>query len=177
MHLGLMETALLSTAVHENATINILVVDDSSTCRVMTRKALLASAVACDLNCDMASDGQSAVDMVRNNLHKYSSSHPSSNSSNIYHNNADCNDVFTVKESSCQGVYDIVIIDYQMPIMAGPEAIRQIRKLGYRGMIVGLTGNVLVHDMNVMLDAGAERVLAKPVNQHELEMLIIEKMK
>eukprot|EP01035_Chromulina_nebulosa_P069441 gene69441-biopygen33320 len=55
-------------------------------------------------------------------------------------------------------------MDYQMPIMDGPTAIAAIRNLGYDSVILGLTGNALLSDRDVMLKAGADGVLVKPMN-------------
>jgi CheY-like chemotaxis protein len=62
------------------------------------------------------------------------------------------------------GLYDLILMDYQMPIMDGPAAISAIRALGYKGVILGLTGNVLAVDQDVMVRAGAEAVLTKPLD-------------
>jgi CheY-like chemotaxis protein len=51
-----------------------------------------------------------------------------------------------------------------MPNMNGPEATNQIRKLGYKGPIFGVTGNALPSDMEIFIKAGASKVLIKPVD-------------
>ena len=61
-----------------------------------------------------------------------------------------------------------------MPHMDGPTAIRNIRELGYRGQIVGLTGNVLGTEIETMRQAGANKVLSKPVQLTDIESLIME---
>ena len=62
------------------------------------------------------------------------------------------------------GLYDFILMDYQMLIMDGPAAISAIRALGYEGVILGLTGNVLAVDQDVMVKAGAQAVLTKPLD-------------
>eukprot|EP01036_Dinobryon_divergens_P061856 gene61856-biopygen30501 len=57
------------------------------------------------------------------------------------------------------GYYDVILMDYQMPNMDGPSAIRVLREEGYVGPIFGLTGNVLAADMEVMIAAGANKLL------------------
>ena len=65
-------------------------------------------------------------------------------------------------------------MDYQMPHMDGPTAIRRIRELGYQGKIVGLTGNILGSEIETMQSSGANRVLSKPVKHAQLESLMLE---
>ena len=147
--------------------INVLVVDDSKSCRTMTRKAIMASGkVDTDVCCDMAADGSLAVDLVRHNMEVYdalslSSTILQSTSPSMLHSNM-----------TCLGAYDVILMDYQMPVMDGPTAIKAIRTLGFKGKIVGLTGNALQSEQNVMLDAGAELVLTKPVNAGDLESVL-----
>jgi len=61
-----------------------------------------------------------------------------------------------------RGQYDVILMDYQMPNMDGPTAIRAIRSLGYKGVIFGVTGNVMALDQQEMIAAGADDVLPKP---------------
>ena len=68
--------------------------------------------------------------------------------------------------------FDAVIMDFIMPIMAGPEAIRKIKKLGFNGRIVGLTGNVFKEDVETFTEAGAEKVLFKPIGFDQLREII-----
>ena len=65
--------------------------------------------------------------------------------------------------SSEKEYYDFIMIDYQMPKMDGPTAIAAIRAMGYRGAILGLTGNVVAVDQEAMVQAGADSVLTKPL--------------
>ena len=60
------------------------------------------------------------------------------------------------------GNYDAILMDYQMPNMDGPTAIRAIRSLGYKGVVIGVTGNVMALDQQEMMAAGANDVLPKP---------------
>ena len=46
---------------------------------------------------------------------------------------------------------------------AGPTATKAIREMGYKGAIIGVTGNVLSSDMSNFLAHGADKVLSKPV--------------
>ena len=59
-------------------------------------------------------------------------------------------------------LFDVILMDYQMPVMDGPTAIKALREKGYKGVVIGVTGNVLPCDKITMLEAGANNVLEKP---------------
>ena len=60
--------------------------------------------------------------------------------------------------------FDIILMDFQMPVMDGPTATREIRISGFQGIIIGVTGNVLPEDLQLFLDSGANYVFTKPLN-------------
>ncbi|KAL0574212.1 hypothetical protein V5O48_007732 [Marasmius crinis-equi] len=61
--------------------------------------------------------------------------------------------------------YDLVTLDNYMPVMTGEEAVRALRAAGRDDIfVVGITGNALSDDQQHYLDAGADRVLPKPIN-------------
>jgi CheY-like chemotaxis protein len=70
--------------------------------------------------------------------------------------------------------YDVILMDYQMPVMDGPTASRKIREMGCDAFLVGVTGNVMPEDINFFKAAGANSVLAKPVKLPDLEALWVE---
>jgi CheY-like chemotaxis protein len=43
--------------------------------------------------------------------------------------------------------YDTILMDYEMPVMDGPTASKEIRALGCDSFIVGVTGNALPEDI------------------------------
>lgn len=51
-----------------------------------------------------------------------------------------------------------------MPRLNGPDATQKLRELGFKELIIGVTGNVLSEDVNFFLSKGANRVLPKPVS-------------
>ena len=59
---------------------------------------------------------------------------------------------------------DTILMDYEMPLMRGPDATEHIRGMGFRGTILGVTGNVLSEDVAHFKSKGADEVLAKPVS-------------
>ncbi|MCP4550000.1 MAG: response regulator [bacterium] len=76
-------------------------------------------------------------------------------------------------ESLAKAEFDIVLMDIQMPIMGGEEAIGLIRE-GSHGVrnkeipIVALTANALAGDREIYLKAGANDYLTKPLKADEL---------
>jgi CheY-like chemotaxis protein len=68
--------------------------------------------------------------------------------------------------------FDVVLIDYEMPHLNGPEAVKRMRDLGYSGYIIGLTGHVGSSDIDVFMESGANHVLSKPFNAPEFDKLM-----
>ena len=124
----------------------VLVVDDSDMNRKMVCKVLLGTK---EFLCDQAADGSVAVEIMRRQMQIQLS---------------DASFEAQGDTGAAAVPYDIILMDYQMPEMDGTTAIEEIRRLGYRGIILGLTGNALVHDREVMLKSGADGVLVKPLN-------------
>ena len=68
--------------------------------------------------------------------------------------------------------YDIILMDYMMPIMDGPTAAKEIIALGFTGTIIGVTGNALPQDVNVFLTHGASQVIIKPFDVQIFDDLV-----
>ena len=72
--------------------------------------------------------------------------------------------------------FDIVFMDYQMPVMDGLTATREIRKidarLGRHTLIIALTANVMESQREECLQAGMDQYLAKPISLSELEFIL-----
>eukprot|EP00607_Mallomonas_marina_P008441 CAMPEP_0182424572 /NCGR_PEP_ID=MMETSP1167-20130531/10775_1 /TAXON_ID=2988 /ORGANISM="Mallomonas Sp, Strain CCMP3275" /LENGTH=557 /DNA_ID=CAMNT_0024604463 /DNA_START=625 /DNA_END=2298 /DNA_ORIENTATION=- len=66
-----------------------------------------------------------------------------------------------------------VLMDYQMPQMDGPTAAKLMRSNGYKGVIIGVTGNALPADIQRFLSDGANSVLTKPVGIELLDNEIL----
>lgn len=65
-------------------------------------------------------------------------------------------------------MYDVIMLDYHMPVMDGPTACEKIRGLGFTGLIIGITGNAAPADTEHFLNCGANKVFVKPVNVEAL---------
>ena len=70
-------------------------------------------------------------------------------------------------------IYDAVFLDSVMPIMDGPEAAKEMRRLGFSGPIFGLTGNAMESQIEHFLLCGVDRVFTKPINVDEVSNAIV----
>jgi CheY-like chemotaxis protein len=109
------------------------------------RKLLKRLAVNYGHSADVAKDGREAVEQVVN-----------------------------VMQNGTMDMYDTILMDYEMPVLRGPEAVKEIRELGCDSFIVGITGNVLAEDVSYFIACGADFVLPKPVDFRKLEELWVE---
>jgi DNA-binding response OmpR family regulator len=57
---------------------------------------------------------------------------------------------------------DLILFDVSLPDMDGREAVKLLRKSGFRNPILMLTGNVSDADQILGLDAGANDYILKP---------------
>ena len=72
-------------------------------------------------------------------------------------------------ETAADRAVDFVLMDYVMIRMNGPEAVQRMRAdLGYRGVVIGITGNALPEDLDNFRDHGANMVLTKPLTNAKL---------
>jgi CheY-like chemotaxis protein len=72
-----------------------------------------------------------------------------------------------------QKVFDLILMDIQMPDMDGLEATKKIRATNpIRPYIIAMTANALLEDRKQCLAAGMDDYISKPVNLEKLmEML------
>ena len=70
--------------------------------------------------------------------------------------------------------YDIIFMDYEMPTMCGPDAVKEIREYGCDVYIIGLTGNIMADDVGYFRNCGANAVFPKPFKVKEFESLVNE---
>jgi len=72
--------------------------------------------------------------------------------------------------------FDIVLMDMQMPVMDGPTASREIRKLPKLANlpIIAVTANAMEQDRKECLAAGMNDYLAKPIDPDELTSMLLK---
>jgi len=59
-----------------------------------------------------------------------------------------------------------------MPRMDGPRATKAIRELGFVGLILGVTGNVLQEDVETFKQHGADDVFFKPLELTKFDIML-----
>ncbi len=68
--------------------------------------------------------------------------------------------------------FDIIFMDSIMCNICGPEASQALRALGYRHLIIGVTGNAMDFDITSFEDAGADMVITKPVHINQMNKVL-----
>jgi signal transduction histidine kinase/ActR/RegA family two-component response regulator len=69
--------------------------------------------------------------------------------------------------------FDLILMDLQMPIMDGYEAIRKLRSRGFKKPVLALTAHALPEEREKCLNAGFNDHLAKPANSKDLVAKIL----
>jgi len=76
-------------------------------------------------------------------------------------------------DQSGQQVYDLLLMDIQMPEMDGLEATRRIReRAGHQPLIIAMTANATSDDLQACLQAGMNDYLCKPVKPEDLVSML-----
>jgi len=139
-----------NSAASKNCTCRpVLVVDDDA----INRMILTTMLEKRGLNCECASDGVEAIEMIRKR-----------------------------RESDCCKAFELVIMDYAMPYMNGPEATVILKKDIREGRlpcmnIVGHTAYSTEDDLQFFRKSGVVDILPKPVKQQDLARLLAKWVK
>ena len=71
----------------------------------------------------------------------------------------------------CQ-IFDLILMDMEMPIMDGLTAVKYLRQIGYEAPVYALTGNVDAGSMAECEAAGCDGYLAKPIDVDSLRSVV-----
>ena len=79
-------------------------------------------------------------------------------------------------EQCALGVFDIIFMDMQMPVLDGPQATLKIREISAfkHTPIIALTANVLSADKQRCFDAGMDDYIAKPLEYDALRSILLK---
>jgi signal transduction histidine kinase len=134
------ETTSVASEEPDAGPMRILVAEDSASSRKMLIRLLERS--GCE--CVPAANGQDAVDAVKA-------------------------DLAAARDDPTYRPIDSILMDFEMPLLKGPEATRECRRLGYKGIIIGVTGNVLDEDIDYFIEHGADEVIPKPISLQSIK--------
>lgn len=86
------------------------------------------------------------------------------------------NGIQALKMLSTDMSFDVVLMDFNMPVMNGFEATTSIRRdLGLTELpIIGLSANVFPEDLQKGIDAGMNATISKPIIKEDLIAIICE---
>jgi DNA-binding response OmpR family regulator len=75
-------------------------------------------------------------------------------------------------QKALQGDFELLILDWNIPNLAGIDICKQYRESGGKAKVIMLTGKSTINDRVSGLDAGADDYLTKPFNPEELSARI-----
>jgi len=149
------ETILHGSLSHRRRHHHILVVDDV----ILNTKMLVRLLQRAGHTCAVATNGQEAIEAFQANRADMDFDRSTKSVSDSNGND------------ECPAVFDTILMDYEMPLLNGPDATKQLRAMGCQARIIGITGNVLAEDVSFFKTSGADHVLPKPVSLAAVEAL------
>jgi PAS domain S-box-containing protein len=75
-------------------------------------------------------------------------------------------------EAATTQTFDMIVLDMQMPVMDGFQAVQHIRQQGIQTPIIALTSHVISEDRNRCLDVGCTDYLLKSADMSELSRVM-----
>ncbi|MEO1953135.1 MAG: ATP-binding protein, partial [Campylobacterales bacterium] len=73
-----------------------------------------------------------------------------------------------------QNHYELILMDYQMPVMDGLEATKIIRQNDKKIPIIAFSANVMKEDILKIEEVGMNEVLAKPINTNKFYNILLQ---
>ncbi|MNL14633.1 Sensor protein EvgS precursor [compost metagenome] len=70
--------------------------------------------------------------------------------------------------------YGLILMDIQMPEMDGFQAVAELKKKNYPGMVVALTAHAMKGDEEKCLTAGFDGYLQKPLSRDALQKILVQ---
>ncbi|MDM8569177.1 response regulator [Thiotrichales bacterium HSG1] len=67
---------------------------------------------------------------------------------------------------------DIILMDMQMPVLDGYNAVKQLRDKNFTGPIIALSGSNIEHDRNYAFKVGCNKYITKPIVPEDLLNII-----
>jgi DNA-binding response OmpR family regulator len=80
-------------------------------------------------------------------------------------------------QKALHGDFELLILDWNIPNLAGIDICKQYRDAGGTGKVIMLTGKSTINDRVAGLDAGADDYLTKPFNPEELSARVRAQMR
>ncbi len=77
-------------------------------------------------------------------------------------------------EQALQNDYDLVLMDIQMPVLDGKEALAMLRTLGFSKPIYAITANVMYQDLVEYEQLGFDGYLSKPLDLKAFYKVLIQ---
>ncbi|SON48703.1 ATP-binding protein [Vibrio tapetis] len=75
-------------------------------------------------------------------------------------------------EAACGKDYDLIFMDYRMPVMDGLEATRRLRQSGFTAPIIALTAGTTSSERELCMNSGMNDILTKPYRGVQLIEMI-----
>ncbi|KAI5443181.1 two-component response regulator 24 [Lathyrus oleraceus] len=69
-------------------------------------------------------------------------------------------------------IFDIIFVDFDLPIINGPQFVMDMRALGIQSRIVGMISDFTDHNSQMFLEAGVNGNTQKPLTRELFEQII-----